>query len=121
MNAGMRGLLLECIVSCAQNVQAVAKRVGGLDSHHDDWAATLSLGEQQRLALARLLLHNPDIAFLDEATSGLGISFVRSLVAAFVLNWDFCFTQQIYRPRDRYTLRCDPRQTIADWQDQMCP
>ncbi|PJG82929.1 ABC transporter ATP-binding protein/permease [Caviibacterium pharyngocola] len=36
-----------------------------------DWSATLSLGEQQRLAFARLLLHKPAVAFLDEATASM--------------------------------------------------
>jgi ABC-type uncharacterized transport system fused permease/ATPase subunit len=36
-----------------------------------DWAQVLSLGEQQRLAFARLLLAAPRVAFLDEATSAL--------------------------------------------------
>ena len=37
----------------------------------DDWSRILSLGEQQRLAFARVLLVKPDWLFLDEATSAL--------------------------------------------------
>lgn len=37
----------------------------------DDWSRILSLGEQQRLAFARVLLSEPDYIFLDEATSAL--------------------------------------------------
>ena len=37
----------------------------------DDWSRILSLGEQQRLAFARVLLKKPDWVFLDEATSAL--------------------------------------------------
>ena len=37
----------------------------------DDWSRILSLGEQQRLAFARVLLVAPDFVFLDEATSAL--------------------------------------------------
>ena len=36
-----------------------------------DWTRILSLGEQQRLAFARLLLHKPKVAFLDEATASM--------------------------------------------------
>ncbi len=37
----------------------------------EDWNRILSLGEQQRLAFARVILSAPDYIFLDEATSAL--------------------------------------------------
>jgi vitamin B12/bleomycin/antimicrobial peptide transport system ATP-binding/permease protein len=37
----------------------------------DNWGQRMSLGEQQRLAFARVLLAEPALLFLDEATSGL--------------------------------------------------
>lgn len=46
------------------------ERVGGFGVELD-WADLLSLGEQQRLAFARLLLNRPGFAVLDEATSAL--------------------------------------------------
>ena len=36
-----------------------------------DWDKELSLGEQQRLAIARLVYNNPKFAVLDECTSGV--------------------------------------------------
>ena len=37
----------------------------------DDWSRILSLGEQQRLAIGRALLNNPQVLFLDEASSAM--------------------------------------------------
>ncbi|TJZ73792.1 ABC transporter ATP-binding protein/permease [Chitiniphilus eburneus] len=37
----------------------------------DNWAHVLSLGEQQRIAIARALLHRPAFLVLDEATSAI--------------------------------------------------
>jgi putative ATP-binding cassette transporter len=52
------------------NLGELADRLGGLDAVHD-WAKVLSIGEQQRLAFARVLLAEPRFAMLDEATSAL--------------------------------------------------
>ncbi|WP_169717058.1 ABC transporter ATP-binding protein/permease [Sporomusa acidovorans] len=37
----------------------------------EDWSHVLSLGEQQRVAFVRALIHKPDWLFMDEATSAL--------------------------------------------------
>ncbi len=50
----------------------LAQRVGGFDAELD-WGDVLSLGEQQRLAFARLLINRPRFAVLDEATSALDV------------------------------------------------
>ena len=52
------------------NLGTLAERVGGLDAVRD-WGKLLSVGEQQRLAFARVLLAEPRYAMLDEATSAL--------------------------------------------------
>lgn len=55
----------------AVNLSDVFLRVdNNLDSVLD-WGNVLSLGEQQRIAFARLFLRHPEFAFLDEATSAL--------------------------------------------------
>lgn len=58
-------------VVAAVNLSDVLDRVEGDLTRVVDWNNMLSLGEQQRIAFARLFLRKPKFAFLDEATSAL--------------------------------------------------
>jgi vitamin B12/bleomycin/antimicrobial peptide transport system ATP-binding/permease protein len=60
------------------NLPDLDHRFGGLDTQQD-WSSVLSLGEQQRLTFARLLLNQPQYAILDEATSALDLENEASL------------------------------------------
>jgi putative ATP-binding cassette transporter len=60
------------------NLPNLIERVGGLDTELN-WADFLSLGEQQRLAFARLRLTQPHYAILDEATSALDVDNEKRL------------------------------------------
>ena len=60
------------------NLPDLAVRCGGLDVHAD-WGKILSLGEQQRIAFARVLLSKPRYVILDEATSALDSTNEESL------------------------------------------
>ncbi len=52
------------------NLADLGERFGGLEVEAD-WGKILSLGEQQRVAFARVLLAKPRYVILDEATSAL--------------------------------------------------
>jgi putative ATP-binding cassette transporter len=60
------------------NLPDLPERFGGFEIELD-WANLLSLGEQQRLAFARLLLTRPRYVILDEATSALDLANEKKL------------------------------------------
>ena len=73
----------------SRSVEEVAKAfrrvgLGHLVERIDEegpWDQTLSGGEKQRLAFARIFLHNPDIVVLDEATAALDPKSQDALMA----------------------------------------
>jgi putative ATP-binding cassette transporter len=50
---------------------------------NERWDKTMSLGQQQRVAFARVLLHKPEWVFMDEATSALDEESQASMLALF--------------------------------------
>ncbi len=66
----------------AENPEAMLERVGLAHRRSAPWRR-LSGGEQQRLSLALALIGKPDVAFLDEPTSGIdvgGRQVIRELI-----------------------------------------
>lgn len=70
-----------------RELQAILERVGlenlaglagGMHAQRD-WGRLLSLGEQQRIAFARILATKPDYVFLDEATSAVDLETEKRL------------------------------------------
>ena len=76
--ARLRELLAEV------DLQYLVDREGGPDAVVD-WAAQLSLGEQQRLGMARLFYHQPKFAILDECTSGVTVRPFHPVASPFVI------------------------------------
>ncbi len=83
--------------------------ISRLDSE-EDWCQVLSLGEQQRLSLVRILLNPPQWLFLDEALASVNASLGRHVLAvlrdhlpekasvvmiAHTSDWDDLFDRQI--------------------------
>ncbi len=60
------------------NLGSLAERMGGFEVIQD-WPNVLSLGEQQRLAFARILTNQVPYVILDEATSALDVANERLL------------------------------------------
>lgn len=61
-------------------LQYLVEREGGWDSVRE-WGETLSLGEQQRIGMARLFFHKPKFGILDECTNATSVDVEEALYA----------------------------------------
>ena len=85
------------------NLSTLSTRYPDLDVKQD-WPRILSLGEQQRLAFARLLLNAPRFVVLDEATSALDVATEDHLYA-------------LLRQRELAVISIGHRPTLKDYHD----
>lgn len=80
-----QNLKTHAILFGADNIRSRIEKAlefSGLSDHADKTAGNLSGGMKRRLIIARALLHEPSVLFLDEPTVGLDASVRRTM-------WDF--------------------------------
>ena len=73
-----------------------------------DWAKVLSVGEQQRIAFARILLTKPTAVFLDESTSALDEGLELTLYELLRAELPDIDSGQREPPRDRRAVPRPP-------------
>jgi ABC-type branched-subunit amino acid transport system ATPase component len=65
---------------CERRIARVLELFSALADRQDELAASLSGGQQQMLALAITLLHDPDVLLIDELSLGLSPIVVQELL-----------------------------------------
>mmetsp|Transcript_22716 Transcript_22716/g.37562 ORF Transcript_22716/g.37562 Transcript_22716/m.37562 type:complete len:710 (+) Transcript_22716:40-2169(+) len=97
-SAGERNdeMLLEALRT-VQLARLAERGAAGLDEVRD-WGDQLSLGEQQRLAFARVLIKKPKLAILDEATSALDLDNEAMMYTALAAVPDITYISVGHRP-----------------------
>ena len=84
-----------------------------------NWEDELSLGEKQRLAIARLLYSKPKYAILDECSSAISDSMTRKLYSI-VMEQGITYITIAHRPGESSNGRPQPLATRSSDADRCC-
>ena len=102
---GAPGEVPDDVIAAAQLEDLVqARRLeGGLDAHAGYLGMRLSAGERQRIALARLLMQDPEIVVCDEYTANIDVTTARLIQdmmrTRFAGRTRLCITHELYNAR----------------------
>jgi vitamin B12/bleomycin/antimicrobial peptide transport system ATP-binding/permease protein len=83
--SGQEQVITDVQITSALNdvgLGSIQERVGGLDTERD-WSTVLSLGQQQLLAITRLIFLRPAFALLDRVTESLKPAQLREILRCF--------------------------------------
>ncbi|KAJ6737193.1 ATP-BINDING CASSETTE SUB-FAMILY D MEMBER [Salix viminalis] len=98
LSTEITNILDSCLKNILENVRLnyLLEREGGWDANMN-WEDTLSLGEQQRLGMARLFFHKPKFAILDECTNATSVD-VEEQLYRFASDMGITFVTSSQRP-----------------------
>jgi len=90
--SALDNVLLQASLTGTQNSAADALSVVGLSEKANSFPTEMSGGEQQRIAIARALVKNPDVLLCDEPTGALDYETGKSILSLFET---LCKTQNV--------------------------
>ncbi len=82
IDEGVTDANLEQAMSSANVTEIMSRMPNGLDTDVGDVGSKLSGGEKQRIAIARMMIRDPEYLLLDEATSSLDAENEHQITAA---------------------------------------
>ncbi len=107
--------MLNRAIELAQLSEFVQSHEGGLDFVAGHMGRNLSAGEKQRLALARLIVQNPEIIICDEYTANIDVK-TAGLIHE-VMRSEFSERTRIIITHQLYTIKGADHIVVLDQRD----
>lgn len=113
-NVMLPALMLASRAECLKRANGLLKKIG-LERRSHHLPKQLSGGEQQKVAIARALVNNPEIIFADEPTANLDSIAAQSVLGIFRnLNTHDRITIMMITHEEEETAHANRRITLSD-------